>query len=383
MDFEYTDEQRMLQDQIRRFAEQQLNEGVRERDQSHEFSRSGWEKCGEMGLQGLPVPEEYGGAGLSALSAAIALEALGKGCRDGGLTFSICAHLLACVVPIWKFGSEEQKKRLLPDLCAGRKIAVNAMTEQNAGSDPFGGMATRAVAADGGFVLNGSKIFGSNGPIADTVLVYAVTDVEKRFCGGITAFVLEQDTPGLSRGQTFHKMGLRTCPIGETLLEDVFVPETSVVGGVGGGATVFAHSMEWERILLVACHVGVMERLLEDAIRYARERKQYGQPIGKFQAVSHRIADMKVRLEAARLLAYKAAWRLDRARDLALDASITKLFVSEALLQTALEAVQIYGGHGYMTENDVERTLRDAVASTLYSGTSEIQRNIIARWLGL
>jgi alkylation response protein AidB-like acyl-CoA dehydrogenase len=383
MEFELTEEQRILQDQIRRFAEVELNAGVRERDSTHRFSREAWDKCAAMGLQGLPVPEEYGGAGLSALSSALALEALGRGCRDSGLTFAICAHLLACVVPIWKFGSQEQKSGVLPDLCTGRKIAVNAMTEQNAGSDPFGGMATRAAAVEGGFIVNGSKIFGSNAPIADVVLLYAVTDAEKRYYGGITAFIVEHGTPGLSRGQSFEKMGLRTCPIGETLLEDVFVPDSAVVGGVGGGATVFAHSMEWERILLVACHVGVMERLLDEAIRYARERRQYGQPIGKFQAISHKIADMKVRLEAARLLAYRAAWRLDRTKEVALDASITKLFVSEALLKTALDTVQIYGGHGYMTENDVERSLRDAAASTLYSGTSEIQRNIIARWLGL
>ncbi|HKC93456.1 MAG TPA: acyl-CoA dehydrogenase, partial [Nitrospira sp.] len=183
--------------------------------------------------------------------------------------------------------------------------------------------------------------------------------------------------------QRFEKMGLRTSPLGELVFEDLRVPEDAVLGGVGGGTTVFTETMDWERVCLFASHVGTMERLLETSVGYARTRTRFGQPIGKFQGVAHKIADMKVCLEAARLLAYRAAWRLGRTRMVSMDAAMTKLFVSESLVRTALDTVQIHGGYGYMTEYEMERALRDAVGSTLYSGTSEMQRNIIARWLGL
>jgi alkylation response protein AidB-like acyl-CoA dehydrogenase len=382
MDFSLTEEQSILRGEIIRFAQLELNKDVPRRDREQIFPRDLWVKCGEMGLQGLPLPEKYGGPGLDPLSTAIALEAFGYGCHDGGLVFALCAHLLACVVPIWKHGSEEQKSRYLPGLCNGALIAVNGMTEPDSGSDAFS-MSTRAEPVGNGFLLNGSKTFSSNGPVADLALVYAVTDPDKGYYGGITAFLIEKETPGFRAGQKFEKMGLRTCLIGELVLEDVELGSEAVLGGLGAGATIFSQSMEWERICLVASHIGTMERLLERSIEYARQRKTFGQPIGKFQAISHRIADMKVRLEAARLLTYKAAWRLDRARDSALDASITKLFASESLVKTALDTLQIFGGYGFMTEYEVERALRDAVGSTLYSGTSEIQRNIIARWLGL
>ena len=382
MDFALTEDQRLLRDNIVRFAQRELNDGVLERDREQAFPRELWLKCGEMGLQGLPVPEEYGGVGLDPLSVAIALEALGYGCQDGGLVFSICAHLLACVVPIWKHGNEDQKRKYLPGLSNGSLIAVNGMTEPGTGSDAFA-MSTRAVRDGDGFRLNGTKTFSSNGPIADLAVVYAVTDPDKGYLGGVTAFLIEKGTPGFSSGQKFDKLGLRTCPIGELVLEEVFLPASAVLGGVGAGGGIFSQSMEWERICLVASHVGTMERLLEQAIEYARTRKQFGQAIGKFQAVSHRIADIKVRLEASRLLTYYSAWRLDRTRESSLDASMTKLFVSESLVRTALDTIQVLGGYGFMTDYHVERVLRDAVGSTLYSGTSEIQRNIIARWLGL
>jgi hypothetical protein len=382
MNFSLTEEQKTLRESIIRFARKELNEDVAGRDREETFRRDLWLKCGEVGIQGLPVPEEYGGSGLDALSTAVALEALGYGCHDSGLIFSMCAHLLPCVVPIWQFGTEEQKKRFLPDLCSGRKIAVNAMTEPGTGSDAFG-MRTRAVRDGGGFRLTGTKMFSSNGPIADVAVVFAVTDPEKGYHGGISTFIVEKGTKGFEASQKFEKMGLRTSPIGELVFEDAFVPEAAVLGGVGGGASIFAHSMDWERIFLFATHVGTMERLLERAIEYARTRTQFGKPIGKYQAVSHKIADMKVRLEAARLLLYRSAWKLGEKKSVSMDASITKLFVSESLLETALDTVQILGGYGFMTEYEVERALRDAVGSTIYSGTSEMQRNIIARWLGL
>jgi hypothetical protein len=382
MDFTLSKEQLALRDNIVRFAREVLNKDVTERDRAQEFSRELWKKCGEIGIQGLPVPEEYGGSGLDPLSCAVALEALGYGCHDGGLVFSLCAHLLSCVVPISQFGTEAHKRRYLPGLCDGTLVGVHAMSEPGSGSDAFA-LTTRADAEDGGYRINGTKTFISNGPVADLVIVFALTDAKKGYHGGVTAFLVERGMPGFHVTQRFEKMGLRTSPLGELVFENVQVPAGAVLGAVGGGSGIFTHAMDWERTCLFAAHLGTIDRLLERSIAHARTRSQFGQPIGKFQAVSHRIVDMKVALEAARLLTYRTASRLGRTRTVSMDAAMTKLFVSEALVKTALDTIQIHGGYGYMTEYGVERALRDAVGSTIYSGTSEMQRNIIARWLGL
>jgi alkylation response protein AidB-like acyl-CoA dehydrogenase len=257
------------------------------------------------------------------------------------------------------------------------------MTEPGSGSDAFSLSTKAAPDADGGWRISGSKTFISNAPVADVVIVFALTDAEKGYYGGVTAFLVERNTPGFQSGRKLEKMGLRSSLLGELALEDVHVTEDAVLGGVGAGSTIFTDAMDWERICLFASHVGQLERLFERCVDYARTRKQFGQTIGKFQGISHKIADMKVALEAARLLTYRAASRLENTRTVSLDAAIAKLFVSEALVRTASDAVQIHGGYGYMAEYEVERALRDAVGSTLYSGTSEMQRNIIARWLGL
>jgi alkylation response protein AidB-like acyl-CoA dehydrogenase len=381
MDFALDEEQELLQSQIIAFCRRELNENVRERDSAEIFSRDLWRKCGEMGLPGLPVPRELGGVGLDAVTTAVALEAFGYGCRDGGLVFSVCAHLLACVVPIWKHGSEEQQRRFLPKLCDGTLVAVNAMTESEGGSDPFA-MSTRAEPEAEGFRIRGTKVFASNGPVADLVLVYAKVTA-RNGGGGVTGFVVDKAAPGVCVGQTFEKMGTRTSKISELIFDDVFVPMDRVLGGIGGGPVVFSESMDWERALLVATHLGAMQRLLDQAIEHARTRKTFGKLIGKYQAVSHRIVDMKVRLEAARLLTHKAASRLGQARDVQLDAAIAKLFTSESFVTSALDTIRVFGGYGYMREYEVERTLRDAVGGVLYSGTSDMQRNIVASWLGL
>ena len=382
MDFSLTPDQTTLRDSIIRFARETLNDGATERDREQAFPRELWLKCGDMGLPGLPVPEEYGGSGLDPLSTAVALDALGYACRDGGLVFSICAHLLSCVVPLWHFGTEEQRRRYLPSLCSGRLVGVHAMTEPASGSDAFA-LKTRAERDGDGFRIRGTKTFISNGPVADLVIVFAATDPAKGYHGGVTAFLVETTAPGFVVSQRFEKMGLRTSPLGELIFEDLRVGPEAILGGVGGGSGVFTHAMDWERVCLFASQVGTMERLLEASIKHARTRSQFGQAIGKFQAVSHRIVDMKVQVEAARLLTYRAASRLGHTRTVSMDAAMAKLFVSESLVQTALGAVQVHGGYGYMTEFEVERALRDAVGSTIYSGTSEMQRNIIARWLGL
>lgn len=382
MDFSISEEQKNLRKKIIHFAQQELNESVAARDSSQLFSKELWKKCAVAGIQGLPAGESYGGSGLDALTCAMGLEAFGYGCHDGGLVFSVCAHILACIVPISKHGSEEQKQRYLPGLCDGSLIGMHAITEPEAGSDPFA-MKTRAEPDGAGWCINGTKAFVSNGPVGDLAIVFAMTDFQKGFHGGATAFIIEKDSPGFSHGKKFEKLGLRTAQVSEMVLENVYVPETAVLGTVGGSSAIFATAMDWERILLVASHIGIMERLLDTSVAYARKRSQFGQKIGKFQAVAHKIADMKVQIEAARLLAYCAAWRLDHTKNVAMEAAITKLFVSESLVRSALDAVQIHGGYGYLAEYNVERILRDAIGSTIYSGTSEMQRNIIARWLGL
>jgi alkylation response protein AidB-like acyl-CoA dehydrogenase len=382
MDFTLSPEQQSLHDEIVHFARTVLNDGARQRDQAAQFDRTLWRRCGELKLPGLAAPVEFGGRGLDPLSCAMALEALGYGCVDGGLTFALGAHLLAGVVPIWKHGSDQQRRHLLPKLCDGTWIAANAMTEPGAGSDVFS-ITTRAERDGDGFRLSGCKTLITNAPLADLALVFAVTNPQKGFHGGLTAFVVDLSTAGVTRGRPFDLMSVRSCHVGELQLDGVLVPETAAVGGVGGGAIVFNTAMDWERSCLFALHVGGMERLLETAVKRARTRTQFGQPIGKFEAVSHRLADMKVRLEAARLLVYRAAWRLDRIRTVSMDASMAKLFASESLVRSAMDVLGIHGGAGLLHDGDIERSLRDAVAGTIYSGTSDIQRSIIARWLGV
>jgi L-prolyl-PCP dehydrogenase len=383
MDFSFSVEQKLIKQHIAEFAQKELNKNVIERDRLQEFPTDLWIKCGEQKIQGLAVDSGYGGLGLDPLTSMLALESLGYASNDGGLNFSICAHLLSCVIPISKFGTEEQKKKHLPDLCSGKKIAVNAITENGSGSDAFN-LSTTAKKNENGFLISGTKTFSSNGPVADTILVYAVTDKSKGFFGGITAFILDKDHKGFSVGQRFEKMGLRSCSISELIFDNVFVDEKNILGGIGGGATVFNYSMDWERTGMAACHVGTMQRLLEQTIEYARTRNSGDEPIGKKQAVAHRIANMKVQLEASRMLTYKAAEGIKQNNnDNSMNISIAKLFVSEAYKDLAMEALQVHGGNGYMTAFEIERTVRDAIGSTIYSGTSDIQRNIISRWLGL
>lgn len=383
MDLSLTDEQRALRDRMARFAREELNGEVRERDRRAAFPLELWRRCGELGLQGLPVGREHGGLGLGPLETALALEGLGHGCRDGGLVFSVCAHLLACVVPVLEYGTEEQRSRWLPGLASGRLIAVNGMTEASGGSDAFAMSTTAAQEEDGSFRINGSKTFATNAPVADLAVIYALTDRERGAMGGVTAFVVETGTPGFSAGQSFEKMGLRTSPIGELVFDGLRVPAGAVLGGVGGGARVFARSMEWERICLAAVHVGTMERLLERSVEALRARGSARSRAARGTADAQRLADAKCRLEAARLLVYRAAWRLGRPGASAMDASLTKLHVSEALVRTAREAVELLGREDAHGEGDAERALRDALASTIYSGTSEAQRNLLARWMGL
>ncbi len=381
MDFSLSQEQRDLQAAVIRFAERELNDDLLQRDGRGEFPRGLWEQCARFGIQGLPIPEAYGGSGFDALTTILALEALGYACKDNGLLFSLNAQMWSFELPLLKFGREEQRLRFLPRLCDGSMIGVQAMSEPLAGSDAFS-LRTTAEKRGDRYILNGSKVFVTNAPVADAFLVFARTDPAKGFAG-ISAFILERETPGVSVSGQAHKMGLRTSPMGELALTECEVPEENLVGPAGAGTTIFNVSMDWERLCILASAVGTMQRQLERCVRYAKERTQFGQPIGKFQAVAHRIVEMKIRLETARLLLYKVGWLKANGQRTMVESAMVKLYLSECFVHSSLDAVQIHGGYGYMGEYELERELRDAVGSRIYSGTSEIQKNIIAGGLGL
>jgi alkylation response protein AidB-like acyl-CoA dehydrogenase len=381
VDFSLTEEQERYREEVLRFARAELNQDLISRDEESSFPAEAWKRCATFGLQGLPIPEDYGGSGADPLTIMVAMEALGRGCRDNGLLFSLNAQMWSCEMPLVRAGSEEQQRRYLPGLCDGSLIGSQAMTEPGTGSDAFA-LGTRAVQRGEGYVLNGSKTFVTNAPVAELFIVFAVTDPTEGI-GSLSAFLVDRVTPGLSVGEPLHKMGLRTSPMGELFLSDCEVPEEALLGKRGAGMALFNAAMDWERSCILASAVGAMHRQLERCVAYARERKQFGQPIGSFQAGSHRIVDMKLRLETARLLLYRLGWLRGRGRVSPMEASMVKLYVSECFVRSSLDALQIHGGYGYMTEYEVERDVRDAIAGRIYSGTSEIQRNIIAGHMGL
>lgn len=381
MDFGWSEEQKHLRESVLTFARAELNEGLIERDRTGEFNRDGWKQCADMGIMGLAIPEQYGGIGADSITTVGVLESLGQGCKDNGLVFSINAHMWTAQMPLLTFGTEEQKTRYLPGLCGGALIGGNAISEPESGSDAFS-LATTARLEGDRYILNGSKVFVTNGSVADVIVVFATVDTGDG-PGGITAFLVEPAFPGFNVTRTADKMGLRTSPMAEILLENCQVPVDSRLGREGAGRHIFTDSLTWERACILAGAVGSMQRLLDTCVDYARSRKQFGQPIGKFQLVASRIVDMKLRLETARSLLYRAAWLRGLGRSIFLEAALAKLHISESWVKCAQDAIQIHGGYGYMKEFEVERELRDATASTLYSGTSEIQRIIIAGILGL
>lgn len=381
MDFSWSEEQLMYKNAVIEFARKELNYDVMAHDQQDIFPRDAWKKCAAFGIQGLPFPEEFGGADADVMTAMLTMEGLGYGCPDNGLIFGINAQMWSVQMPIFSFGTDEQKAKYLPGMCRGDIIGAHGMSEPDSGSDAYS-LHTRAEKVDGGYVLNGSKTFVTNAPVADVALVFATVNPARKMWG-ITGFLVEKDTPGFTIGKPMDKMGLRTAPMAELIFEDCFVPTESRLGPEGAGSNIFNDSMEWERSCILGSHVGAMERQIEEAIQYANEREQFGQSIGKFQSVANRIVDMKVRLETARLLLYKVAWLRKAGKSAVMEAAMAKLYLSESFVQSGLDAIRTYGGYGYMTEFEVERNLRDAIGGMLYSGTSDIQRNIIARLIGL
>ena len=367
-----------------RLGERELGRDLDGREDRGEFDAEGWRKCASFGIQALPMPERYGGTGIELTQAVRVLEALGRGCRDNGLLFALGAQMWSVQMPILVFGSESQRERFLPGLAEGRLIGAHCVTEPEAGSDAFS-MRTTARADEGGssYVLNGRKTFITSAPIAGVFLVVATLDREKG-PSGLAAFLVEKGTPGLEvEPLRDAKMGLRTSPMGDVVLEDCRIPADQLLGKQGGGAAVFNVAMAWERCFILVPALGRMRQQLDGCIAYANTRRQFGQAIGKNQAIADKIVGMHMRLEQSRLLAYRAAWMRQEGRRLTLEASQVKLQISESWLQSSLDALQVHGGAGYLRGMGVEREVRDAAASRIYSGTSEMQRTIIARFLGL
>ncbi len=380
MDFAWTDEQTDLRRGAVEFASRRLADGVIERDQDSIFSRDLWLECAEFGLQGVMVPEEWKGAGHDLLSAVAILEGVGYGARDNGLVFSVAAHAASCEGPLSEFGSDEQKKKWLPGLVDGSVIGATGITEPDSGSSALS-LQTSAAQDRDDWVLNGSKTFVTNAPVADLFVIYARTGGAG--FAGITCFLMPRETEGLSVGPPIAKMGLRTSPMSQVFLENCRVPESAVIGGIGSGSMIFNQTMDLERLLVMAPAIGVMERLLEGCVAHARQRTAGSVALSKHQSITHRIADMELELEAARLLLYRAAWHRMHRGSATRESALAKLAVSEALVSCCRSAVQIFGGYGYMVEYELERELRDALATTLYVGTSEIQRNLVAGLRGL
>jgi alkylation response protein AidB-like acyl-CoA dehydrogenase len=379
MDFAWSDEQKKLLDSTERFAREYLQQDVVALDREGSFNRHGWDKCGEFGVQGLAVPKEYGGLGLDAITTAGVLERFGYACRDNGLIFAINAHLWTVCMPLVGFGTEEQKRTYLPKLCNGQWIGCNAITEPEAGCDAYS-MKTTAERRGDTYVLNGRKTLITNGQTADVIVALANVDPSKG-AAGISAFIVHKDNPGFKIVRELHPMGMRTSPLAELAFENCVVPVGDRVGKEGVGTNMFQLALTWERGCILASAVGSMQWLLEKSIKYARTRKQFGQPIGRFQLVGTKIVDMKLRLESARYMLYHAGWLRTQGKSATMESSMAKLHISDCWVKCCEDAMQVHGGLGYLAETELERTMRDAMGSRFYSGANEVQRQLIAQML--
>jgi alkylation response protein AidB-like acyl-CoA dehydrogenase len=382
MDFSLAAEQAALRARVIRFARERLGGKAAEHDRDETFDADGWQACAEFGVLGWPVPREYGGSGYDPLTTIIACEALGYGCVDNGLVFAIENHMWACVIYLLRHGSPEQKARFLPGLADGSVIGAHALTEPDTGSDVLA-LRTTARRAGEVFLLSGTKCFISNAPCANLFVVFARTAPDGPAQRALSAFLVPRDVPGLTVRRTISKTGLRATPMGEIEFDDCPVPAANLLGGEGTGYQIFTSTIEWERGFMAASQVGRLGRLLDTSVDYAGERRQFDRPIGAFQAVSHRLADMRVRLELARLMLHKFGWLKQQGRMALLESAMLKLFVSESLLESALSAVRVHGACGYVADLPVERELRDAVGCVVYGGTSDIQRNVVAGLTGV
>ncbi len=379
MDFELTEEQKMFKRSVRKFADKEIAPRAMEIDKEHEFSWDTIKKAGELGLMGMTVPQEYGGAGIDRVSYMLALEEVSRVCGSHGLTIE--AHNSLGIGHIYEKGSEEQRRKYLPKLTDGTALAAWALTEPKAGSDAAS-VETTAVKDGDEWVINGTKQFITSGSIADVVVVMAMTDKSKG-ARGISAFIVEEDTPGIEYGVEESKLGLRGTVTSEMLFDGCRVPDENMLGEPGEGFTGAMNILDRGRTAIGAMSVGIAQGALEKSIAYAKEREQFGKPIGRFQAVQFMLADMATKIEASRLLVLRAAYMEDQGQSFSKEATMAKLFASETGVRATRDAIQILGGQGYMRENEVERYFRDIKLCTIGEGTSEVQRMVIAKRLGL
>jgi alkylation response protein AidB-like acyl-CoA dehydrogenase len=377
LDFRLSEEQELLRKTVREFAESELAPHSREWDEKQEFPREVFTKLGELGLMGVVWPPEYGGSGLSTLDYTLVVEELAR--VDAGVALSVAAHNSLCSGHIFLAGTEEQKKRFLVPLARGEKVGCWGLTESGAGSDA-GGTRTTATRDGGDWVLNGSKTFITNGRVADTAVVMAVTDKTKAK-KGISAFVVERGTKGFRSGKKEDKLGVRSSDTSELVFEDCRLPAANLLGEEGHGFIDTLRILDRGRIGIAAFSAGIAQASLEASMRYAKDRRQFGHAIAEFQAVQFKIADMAAKVDAARLLTWRAASLRDAGQRHTVESSLAKLYASEASVEVAMDAVQIHGGYGYIKEYPVERYLRDSKLGTIGEGTSEVQRLVIAREL--
>ena len=381
MDFSLSPEQEAFYKSIVEFASRVVEPGAGPRDREGRFDRDVWDKCGEQGLCGLPISEEYGGSGTDAVTTGIALEALAYGGHDAGLLLSLGAHLTIGAKPIELHGTQEQKRRYLPKLCTGEWIGSFGVTEPDAGSDTAA-LKTSARKDGDSWVINGTKTFITNGPVCDVFTVVARTDPDASAGNGMTAFILDKGTPGLSVGNHLDKMGNRSSPTSEMIMQDVRVGDEQRLGDEGSALWKVAFEcFDWERTVMIASAIGGMDRTLLTCIEYAKQREAFGKPIAHFQAIAHKLAEMKIRLETSRLMLRNAAWLKDQGKPHMVEASMAKAYVAECATKNAEDAIQIHGGWGYIKDFPVERSWRDAKLSSLGGGTTEIQKVVISRML--
>lgn len=377
MDFDLTEEQRMVQEMARSFAEKEVKPVAGRMDHDSIYPAALVKKLAGLGLMGVFVPAEFGGSGMGYLSYVLAMEEISKVWASLGVIMSV-NNSLVCE-PILRFGREELKKQYLPKLARGERLGCYALTEPGAGSDA-GSIQTQAKREGNGYLVHGSKLFITNGKNADLAIVYAVTD-PSRGKKGISAFVIEKGTPGFSVGKIEDKLGLRGSDTAELLFQDCRVPRENLLGAENEGFKIALATLDGGRIGIAAQALGIAQACLEESLAYAKQRRQFGQPIANFQAIQWMLADMATEIDAARLLTYRAAWLHQQGRKVTKEAAMAKLFASEAANRAAYKGIQIFGGYGYIKEFAVERFYRDARITTLYEGTSEIQRLVIARHL--
>ncbi len=378
MDFSFTREQLMFKKEVIRFAKKEIVPRVQEHDRREAFDFESFRKMGDFGLLGLHFPTEYGGEGADVVTTVLAGEALGEAGVDGGLTLAYGAHTFLCGDTLFRNGTEAQRKRYIPRLASGEWIGCMGLSEPDAGSD-VASMTTTAEKQGEAYVLNGTKMWITNGPIADVAVVYAKTSPELAHAG-ISAFIVEKGTPGFSAGRPLTKMGVRSSQTSELVFRDCKIPAQNLLGKEGEGFHYAMQTVEWDRSALLAPIVGVTTYILKKCTDYAKGRIQFGRPIGAFQAIKHKLADIRIFGEAARTLVYRIAWCKDQGRPLNhLEAAITKLFIGDWSLAVTNDAVTLHGGYGYTHEFDVERIFRDTRLAPIGGGTSEIQKMIISK----